>query len=486
MPRTTPRPGPAGSPEAAAETDVVVVGMGAAGCAAAVTAHDAGASVVVLEKTSAAESGGNTRVSGGAWFQHDDPERAAVYLRALAGDRPIPEPVVRAWAEGTREVSAWIESLGARVLPTGDYTAEYPELPGSDCYGGYLCVEGVLGDGRLFTALEKAVRERGIPVHHETPAEQLLTDPATGAVTGVRTATGTPIGARRGVVLATGGFEGDPELVRTHLGLHDVPVWGSTAATGDGLRMAQRVGADLWHMDNMMAVDGITRPGSRHAFFAMFLYSHGYLWVDESGERFVDECAPSGHGQALVDGRYVLKPGRPMHVVFDERTRRAGPISPDADVLAVGWNVLVEGYRWSKDNSVEIERGWIHRADTVAELADLLGVPPARLTASVREYNEACAAGRDDRFGRSPATLDPVTEPPYYAYRSGPVLAWTNGGPRRDEHARVLRPTGEVIEGLYAAGTVSSTYSWAKDGGFHIADAIVFGRVAGAHAAART
>ncbi len=470
---------------AAVTTDVIVVGMGAAGCAAAVSAHDAGAQVLVLEKTAAEEAGGNTRVSGSAWFHHDDPERAAVYLRALSGERPVPEPVVRVWAEGTREISTWVESLGARVEPNGAYTAEYPELPGSDCYGGYRCVDGVLGGGRLFTVLEKAVHGRGIPVRYESPAAELLTDPATGAVTGVRTASGTPIRARRGVVLATGGFEGDPELVRTHLGLTDVPVWGSTAATGDGLRMAQRVGADLWHMDNMMAVDGITQPGSRHGHFAMYLSSRGYLWADEAGERFVDECAPSGHGQALIDGRYVLKPGRPMHVVFDERTRRAGPISPDADVLPVGWNVLVEGYRWSRDNLAEIERGWIRRADTVAGLAAELGLPPAALEATVREYNAACAAGRDDRFGRSPDTLEPLAEPPFYGYRSGPVLAWTNGGPRRDEHARVLRPTGEAIEGLYAAGTVSSTYSWAKDGGFHIADAIVFGRVAGAHAAAR-
>ena len=145
--------------------DIVVVGMGAAGCAAAITAHDAGASVLVLEKTGADVAGGNTRVSGGAWFHHDDPERAAVYLRALCGDRPVPEPVVLAWAHGTREVSAWMESIGAQVAPNGAYTAEYPELPGSDCYGGYRCVDGVLGDGRLFAALVAvyfvAVERRG-------------------------------------------------------------------------------------------------------------------------------------------------------------------------------------------------------------------------------------------------------------------------------------------------------------------------------------
>lgn len=466
------------------EVDVIVVGSGAAGLAAAITAHDAGASAVVLERTSPEESGGNTRVSGGAWFTHDDPAAMATYLRALAADRPIPEPVVRVWAEGTRGITAWVESLGIPTAPFGAFTAEYPELPGSDAYGGYRCVNGVLGHSQLFTALEKAVRERGIEVRYRTRATELLTADH-GTVVGVRTEDGSTIPARRGVVLATGGFEGDPELVRTHLGLDDPPLWGSAAATGDGLRMARAVGADTWHMDNMMAVDGVPRPGSRHGFFTMFLYAQGMVWVDDDGRRFVDECRPSGHGQALVDGRYVLKPGRAMHVVFDERTRRAGPISPDHTVLPVGWNLLLDGYRWSRDNATEIEAGWIERADTPAELAERLGVPPDALVATLREYNDACAAGHDTRFGRPAATLQPVTEPPFYGYRSGPLLAWTNGGPRRDEHARVLRPSGDPIPGLYAAGTASSTYSWAKDGGFHIADALLFGRIAAEHAVGR-
>jgi len=471
------------------QVDVVVVGMGAAGCAAALAAHDAGARVVVLEKSAAEEAGGNTRVSGGGWFHHDDPERAAVYLRALCGDRALPEPVVEAWSHGTREVSAWVSSLGVDVGPHGRYNsagAEYPELPGSDCYGGLHCVEGVLGHGRLFSVLEKSLRDRGIDVRYETRAARLTTDSATGSVTGVVTDGGERITAARGVVLATGGFEGDPELVRTHLGLEDVPVWGSTAATGDGLRMAQGVGADLWHMDNMMAVNGITDPSSRHGYFAMFVYSRGVIWVDDAGRRFVDEFVPSGHGQALIDGQYVLHPHRPMWVVFDEKTRSAGPISASADVLPVGWNVLMNGYRWSPDNMAEIEAGWIQRGDTPEELAAVTGLPADALAESISAYNRACSAGSDEQFGRSAASLAPLLEPPFYAYRSGPMLAWTNGGPRRDEHARVLRTDGTVIEGLYAAGTVSSTFSWAKDGGFHIADAFVFGRIAGAHAARRS
>jgi len=468
--------------------DVAVVGGGAAGCAAAISAHDEGANVVLLEKESVEEAGGNTRVSGGAWFDNRDAERAAAYLRALSGDRPLPEPVVRTWAEQTRHISGWIESIGGKVEPTDNYPPEYPELDGSDCYGGYLCVDGILGGGRLYDLLSEAVRSRGIDVRYGTPARRLVTDPASGTVTGVLAGgeEEVRVDARGGVVLATGGFEADPEMVRTHLGLADPPLWGSLAATGDGHRMAMKAGADLWHMDNMMAVNGMAPPGSRHGFFAMFLHANGYLWVAPDGSRFVNETPPTGHGQARLHGRYELFPQLPMHVIFDERTRLAGPISPSAEVLEVGWRVLMEGYRWSDDNSAEIASGWIHRADSPAELASLLGIDGDLLTRTIDRYNAACAAGRDDAFGRPASTLVPVDQPPFYAYTAKPLLAWTNGGPRRDENACVLDPYGAVIPGLYAAGTVSSTYSWCKDGGFHIADAIVFGRIAGRHAAARS
>ncbi|MFC9978468.1 FAD-dependent oxidoreductase [Gordonia sp. NPDC127522] len=214
--------------------DVVVAGTGAAGCAAAIEAHDSGASVMVLEKTTAESAGGNTRVSGGAWFHHENPERAAVYLRSLCGDRTLPEPVVTAWADGTSQVTAWFRTLG---ISTSRHTQfhqvpEFPELEGSDCYLGVHVVDGVMGGGRLHAALADALSTRGIPVRYETAAVELTS--ADGEVVGVTTSAGDTIGVRGGVVLTTGGFEGDAEMVREYLGLRDVPVWGSTAATGDG------------------------------------------------------------------------------------------------------------------------------------------------------------------------------------------------------------------------------------------------------------
>lgn len=468
------------------EADVVVLGMGAAGCAAAIEAHDAGARVLVLEKMPAGREGGNTRVSGGIWFDNLDPAGAAAYLRALCGDFPVPEGVIEVWARETHANTAWLERLGANPAHHGDYRPEYPELPGSESYGGYLGVGGEMGQGLLYGVLSAAVRARGVEVLLDAPARELAQRPD-GAVAGVEArAGGEPlrVRARRGVVIATGGFENNPQMTRDYLRLPDSPVWGSPAGTGDGVRMAQKAGADLWHMDNMMTAHGFRAPGFESGFYVSFVYAQGFVFVGADGRRLVDETPRTGHGHAHLHGGYELFPDRPMHVVFDERTRLAGPVSPPPELLPVGWNLLVEGYRWSRDNSAEIGRGWIRRAETPAALAVQLGVDGGALEETVRRWNAACAAGVDDQFGRHPKTLTPLDAPPYYGFTSAPLIGWTNGGPRRNERAQVLDPFGEPIPRLYAAGCVSSTYSWCKDGGFHIADALAFGRVAGRAAAA--
>jgi succinate dehydrogenase/fumarate reductase flavoprotein subunit len=469
------------------EADVVVLGCGAAGAAAAIAGHDAGAKVVILEKMPERHAGGNTRVSGGIWFNNVDAGRAAVYLRNLCGDYAVPQPVVQAWAKETALNTVWLEGIGAKVGPHADYTPEYPELDGSDCYGGYMAIEGKIGNALLYDFLLSAFRRRGIEILYGTPGSELVLDPANGRVIGVvANRDGKPfrVGARRGVVLATGGFENNKDMVRDYLGMGDSPVWGSPAGTGDGHRMAMQIGADLWHMDNMMGIVGVHTPDYQAAFATLGLVgAKGYMFVGPDGSRFVDENVQIRHGHALIHGRYELYPLQRAHVIFDERTRRAGPLVPQPEYMPVGWNLLIENYVWSDDNLAEIEKGWIAKADTLAGLAAILDLDAAGLEKSAALYNRYCAAGEDEQFGREPGTLIPLLEPPFYGFTSAPILAWSNGGPRRNENAQVLNAFGETIAGLYAAGTVSSTYSWCKDGGFHIADALAFGRIAGRHAA---
>ncbi|MFC9790493.1 FAD-dependent oxidoreductase [Rhodococcus sp. NPDC127528] len=469
------------------EYDVVVVGSGAAGTAAALGAHQAGAHVLVVEKCDEATAGGNTRVSGSGWWVNRSPERARTFLRSLNGAFPVADDVVDAWADETAENSRWLKELGADVSLSSEYHTEpeYLELDGADCYAGMDTVTGRMGNGLLHDFLHRAVAERGIEIRFGTAAVALITDDEGVVGVEVEDADGQRrIGARGGVVLATGGFSANTRMVRDYLRVEDHVLWGSPALTGDGHRMAQAVGADLWHMDNMMTITGV-RGDDEFGHYLALWNAHNYLWVSPDGRRFADESAEPKHGHVWRNGAYELFPLRPFHLVFDEQMRTAGPLSPTPDVLPVGWNLLMNGTRWSLDNSEEIAKGWIKRADSIAELAVLIGADPETLEHTVEQYNAACAVGRDDHLGRSPETLAPVSRAPFYVLEVVPLLGWSNGGPRRDGRSRVLDTRGDVIVGLYAAGEMSSTYSWAKDGGFHVADALAFGRIAGRDAAAR-
>ncbi|MFB4319143.1 FAD-dependent oxidoreductase [Actinomadura sp. 21ATH] len=469
------------------EYDVVVAGAGAAGAAAALAAREAGARVLVVEKCDPGTAGGNTRVSGGGWFVNADSARAEVFLRNLSAGFPVPDDVVAAWARETAAVPDWMRRLGAdaKTNPHFHVGPEYDDIEGSDCYAGMETVGGRMGDFLLYDFLLSALKENGAEVRFSEPAQRLLT--SGGAVTGVETLRGGRpfrIGARGGVVLATGGFEADPGMVANYLRVTGHVTWGSPYTTGDGHRMAQDVGADLWNMSNMMTIVGVPTGGGRGHLLALW-HAQNYVFVNGQGRRFIDESARNKHGHVLRNGYYEHFPLHPLYLVFDERVRAAGPIVPSPESLPVGWPVLMDGHAWSPDNSAEIAKGLIHRADTIEDLAALIDVPGDRLARTITAYNESAAQGRDDAFGRRPATLAPVSQPPYHAVRCHPLLGWSNGGPRRDGRARVLDTRGTAIGGLYAAGTVSSTYGFLKDGGFHIADALAFGRVAGHEAATR-
>ncbi len=490
-------------------TDVVVVGFGNAALAAAITAHDAGAEVVVLEKMAPDGAGGNSRVSGQVWFNPHDPALARVYLEELSGDMPVADDVAEAWAAETAETTAWIVERGAEaegsverdpldswgqklevtaityhdvVLRQTGWETSRDEFPEFNNDGGtdYHYIGDGQGHSRLWQTLRAALERRGVEVHYETRATRLSRD-ADGRVNAV--VAQTPHGvvrfdARRGVVLASGGFENNQEMIRTYLGLPYATPWGSPANTGDGIKLAQELGADLANMYNYMPFMGIRIPGYEVGEFVQPA-GPGFVNVRQDGRRFIDETIAYRHGKSRIGGALEFYPRHSMWTIFDENVRLAGPLAMTRTQYPGGWLKQVERYTWSDDNSTEIEAGWIIRADSIRELAERLEIDPDGLEEEIARFNVACEAGRDPSFNRSGGSMAPIRRAPFYGYRWGNMLIATLGGLRKDARARVLDTRGEPIPGLYCAGEICSTYTWALSGGQSISDALAFGRIAG-------
>lgn len=475
------------------EADVVVVGFGGAGVATAVTAHDLGASVVILEKAPEGLHGGNTRVAAQGYLNTSSREEAAAYLRALCGPYSIPDAVVEVWAHEMGLNNDWLAAQGGdpqehQHPPAG---IEFPELPGAQC--SHKFHDGpTLGYSKTWERFESFVHQRPIPVHYEAPARALVQDGATREVRGVRAENaGRPmlVKARKGVVLTCGGFENNQAMIRDYLpGLPYCYPQGTPFNEGDGIAMALAAGADLWHMNNYagptMALKVPEFPAtlSMQPLHFSKIFPGGMIVVGPDGRRFGDEKYKNRHGKVPVNGVWrPLQVPCPMFMIMDHTLLSAGPLynkEPNR-----GWTAIIDRYDWSDDNSVEIARGWIRKADSLAELAGGLGLDPAALAATVERWNAQVADGADPDHGRK-LMLAPLAVAPFYAVELSPAMLNTQGGPRRDERARVLRPDGSPLPRLYSAGELGSIFSYLYQGTGNIGECLGFGRIAGREAAA--
>jgi succinate dehydrogenase/fumarate reductase flavoprotein subunit len=480
--------------------DLAVVGYGAAGVAAAITAARAGGRVALIDKQPEGAHYSSTRMSGGLFMGADDVERATVYLDACSGGM-IPIEISRAWAERAIRVQDWARSIGIETVHMAG--GWYPKLPGFEAvkvFGplargvdpatvaferpapGELAFKGPLpfGNGQmLHDQLVEAVQaETNIRTFFGHKAERLTQDD--GRVTGVVCSadTGeTVFRAAKGVVLACGGFEQDQNLILNHLKAYPIYFYGSPANTGDGIRMAQAVGADLWHMNQMIgrAVGHFAHPDGRELSFNISVNPPGYAIVDKYGRRFANEylqavSKPNFYYELLhYDADLLEHPRIPAYWIFDRRRIEARPLSGGS----------YGHYAWSKDNRAEIELGWIKEAGTVEAASRAAGcLDPAAAAQTIADYNAACAAGID-ALGRPAASLIPIDEPPYYCMPVYPGGATTNGGPRRDAKARILNPFHEPIPGLYGAGELGGAIGMLYPSpGANLGEAFAFGAIA--------
>ena len=497
--------------------DVVVVGYGYAGAIAAIEAHDAGAEVLLLEKMP--DPGGISICSGGNVRTVEDAELGFAHLKATSAGT-TPDPVLRALAEGMQRLPAYLENLcrvSGATMDRRKAHGNYP-FPGTETFGyvsvkhlpdfdpaatypsvsSYVPINRAAGV-RLFKVIEDNIRHRRIPVHLSTAAVRLIVA-GDRSVCGLAAKRGDEllrIQARKAVILACGGFEAD-HAMQTQF-WQEKPVLNAAYVgnTGDGIRMAQDVGAALWHMWHYHGVYGFRHPDPDYPFGirpkrlpdwipgmpARSDVKMPWIVLDRRGRRYMNEYPPytqdtSWRPMALFDPETMRYPRIPSYMIMDEPGRGTYPI------VSPTFNDRRFKFEWSEATLRDLESRILRKAGSIAELAESMGAERCILERTVADWNEACAAGQDEAFGRPPSSMVPIATPPFYYAEVWPVCSNTHGGPVHDEQQRVLDVGGRPIARLYAAGELGGVFGHLYMSGGNLAECFVGGWTAGQNAAA--
>ena len=495
--------------------DIVVVGYGYAGGIAATEAAKAGAKVLLIEKSSV--PGGISICSYGAVRCSNNKKLAYDYLKTTNANR-TPDDVVRALADGMTEMEDYFRGLakvsGATVTTTAEYGkgANYP-LPGSDSFyhtnidtipnfdarAVYPWAIGAPGGPKTFKVVADNVMQQGVEVRLNTRALRLITDDAGTEVTGLTIAGYggvSQVKARRAVVLATGGFEGSDHFKEQFWeGTPILPV-AAKQNTGDGIRMAQDVGATLWHMWHFHGCYGFRHPDPNYPYAVRVKrlpdWTPGHedsanvkmAWIllDQQGRRYMSEYQPYTQDTTHRPMHYFdpvtqSYPRNPSILVCDENGRKMYPLGrPTSNDEGVH-------YEWSEDNLKEVELGILKRANSIEKLAQMFNIDEKRMKVSIERWNTLCAKGNDEDFGRPAGTMVPIDTPPYYGAPVWCVVSNTQGGPIHNGHQQVIDSFGRPIPRLYAAGELGSSFGHLYMSGGNIAECFVTGRIAGRAAA---
>lgn len=530
--------------------DLIVLGSGASGLTAALAAADQGASVLLLEKSD--KLGGTTALSSGVvWLPNnkyaaaagvaDSKEDGLDYLASLSHGMIRPE-LAEAFVNTGPELIDWLEEhtpLQLRLVP--GFPDYHPEHPGGKPEGGrslepelfafqqlgewadrlvgqprpmYVAetpigggtgflppevdeqrrADSIEGLGRaLLGALLKGCLDKGVEVRTSIRATDLVLDQ--GRVRGVvcETADGqTTVASQSGVIIATGGFERDEELVRSFLrGPIEHPP-GVPTNTGDGLRMSMRIGAMLGGMREawwvpVVAIPDASQPdGKRVQLVLRERTLPRSIMVNRNGVRFTNEAAnynALGGAFHQLDATDFEWSNNPCWLIFDQQF-----------VSQYGGFGVPAGAEMPE---------WVTRADSLTDLAAKLQIPAENLDATVTAWNKAVEQGRDEQFGRGDsaydgwcgdrshyphrqATLGPIDQGPYYAVQLHSSTLGTKGGPLTTVDCEVLDVDGQPIEGLWAVGNAMAAPTGMVYGGAGgtLGPALVFGYRAGRNAAA--
>ena len=446
--------------------DVVVVGSGGAGMAAAVKAADQGAKVVVLERLGF--PGGNTQLAQGQINAadpvrqpkqgiKDSPELHAKQTLEAGDYRGDPERV-RVLCENAYGAITWLESLGMEFQDTvfQMFGGLYPRAHSPKM---------VKGQGYIKVLL-KALDERKVPILKNVRVTDIIRDtPESGDVRGVRVETKEGIRyirARQGVVLAAGGFSANQYLRELHdprvagLGTDNLP----NKTAGDVMMAAVRVGGYLVGMDFIQSTPGA--PAGKKMKIILNTRVAESIYVDKRGNRIVDE----GTRRDVIRDAVLGTPERYAYTVVDNDTYQK-------------YNAAVHK---SVEEGIKINEAWT--APTLKELAVKMGVDPEGLEKGVARYNSFVEKGKDEDFGKAPRNLaKKIEHGPFWACYTGMTVHHTMGGLSCNTKAQVLDWQGNVVPRLYAAGEITGgIHGTNRVGGNALLDCFVYGQIAGTNA----
>lgn len=452
------------------ESEVVIIGGGGAGLSAAVSAHQNGAKVIVIEKMP--NVGGNTIISGAAYNAVDPKRQEAAgvedsiekhYTQTYeGGDKLAKQELVRTLVENAYPTIEWLEGMGM------EFEDEIETIVGSLWTRGHIPVEPA-GTGYINTYM-KYINEHSddIEIILNTEATDLMVEG--DRVVGVN-AEGKEgkfiVKASKGVIVATGGFSANAEMRDKYNklwpSLTNLKTTNQPGSTGEGIVMAEKVGANLVGMEYIqLHPTGDPKTGGLSGNVAR--ETENTIFVNKDGNRFVDEGARRDvMSKAILEQRDTS-----MWVIVDKHSY---PTGSDNDAFFGSIDDLV------KD-------GTAYKADSLEELADIIGVNPENLIKTVEEFNKNVETKEEDQFGRT-LYKDKIDTAPFYAGARVPVVHHTMGGIEINKDAQVLDKDGKVILGLYAAGEATGgIHGSNRLGGNAMADVTVFGKIAGESAAA--